>query len=179
MTDKNPISVLVTAEDIKTRIEEMAEEIGAVVDDSWLVVALLRGSFIFAADLVRAMHKHGLAPKIDFMTLSSYQDGTESSRRVEITHDLNEDVIDKNILLIDDIFDTGQTLRETSKILESRGAKEIITAVLLEKPARREVGFRPRFAGFQIPDKFVVGYGLDYANQYRTLPFIGVVEDIQ
>jgi len=179
MADENNVSMLVSEAEIKARIESLADEICAVIDNSWLVVALLRGSFIFAADLVRAMHKHGLTPKIDFMTLSSYQDGTESSRRVEITHDLNEDVIGKNILLIDDIFDTGRTLRETSKLLQSRGANEIITAVLLEKPARREVGFRPRFAGFQIPDKFVVGYGLDYANQYRTLPFIGVLEEIK
>lgn len=171
--ENTEVKVLIPADKITTRISELAKEIDDVINDDWLVVALLRGSFIFAADLTRAI-KH--SPKIDFMTVSSYGDEQSSTGKVNILHDLSEGVTGKNILLIDDIFDTGHTLRETSKVLEGRGAKEIITAVLLEKPARREVGFRPRFSGFEIPDKFVVGYGLDYANHFRTLPYIGTIK---
>ena len=171
--ENTEVKVLIPADKITTRISELAKEIDDVINDDWLVVALLRGSFIFAADLTRAI-KH--SPKIDFMTVSSYGDKQSSTGQVDILHDLSEGVTGKNILLIDDIFDTGHTLRETSKVLEGRGAKEIITAVLLEKPARREVGFRPRFSGFEIPDKFVVGYGLDYANHFRTLPYIGTIK---
>lgn len=171
--ENTEVKVLIPADKITTRISELAKEIDDVINDDWLVVALLRGSFIFAADLTRAI-KH--SPKIDFMTVSSYGDKQSSTGKVNILHDLSEGVTGKNILLIDDIFDTGHTLRETSKVLEGRGAKDIITAVLLEKPARREVGFRPRFSGFEIPDKFVVGYGLDYANHFRTLPYIGTIK---
>jgi len=170
------IKIMLTEAEIIARVNELAVEITKQVDNNWLVIALLRGSFIFAADLVRAMHNAGCNPQIDFMTVSSYGDETETSGKVKVNYDTKADVAGKKILLVDDILDTGYTMQATVELMKQREVADIKTAVLLEKPERHEVDFRPDFVGFEIENKFVVGYGLDSANRYRTLPFIGYIE---
>jgi len=170
---KDNIEVLITEAEITARVNELAIDIAKQIDNDWLVIALLRGSFIFAADLVRALHNAGCNPQIDFMTVSSYGDDTESSGKVNINYDTKAEVKDRKVLLIDDIFDTGRTLSATVELMHQRGVTELKTAVLLEKPERHEVDLKADHVGFQIDNKFVVGYGLDSVNRYRTLPYIG------
>lgn len=174
--EKRTLPILYSAQEIHERIEEMAEEITRAMGGEFTVVALLRGSFMFTADLVRQLHAMGAHPEIDFMTLSSYGESTESSGNVVINRDLSDDVSGKKILIVDDILETGRTLNFALELLKDRGAAEIKIAMLLEKPGKRAVNVSADFVGFTIPDKFVVGYGLDYANHYRELPFIGYLD---
>jgi hypoxanthine phosphoribosyltransferase len=176
MAEKRSIPVLYSASEIKERIESLAAEIARAMPQEFLVVSLLRGSFMFTADLVRELYSMGVHPMIDFMTLSSYGLTTESSGNVAINRDLAEDVSGKHILIVDDILETGRTLQFASELLRARGAASLKIAVLLDKPGKKETGIHADFTGFVIPDKFVVGYGLDYANHYRELPFIGYLD---
>lgn len=170
---KSTIEVLYSAEQIAAKIQEMADAITARMGSDFMVIALLKGSFVFAADLVRALDHAHCHPQIDFMTLSSYGKNKESSGIVTVERDLSDTVKDKHILLIDDILESGQTLNYARELLNERGAKSLTIAVLLDKPGKRKVELTADFVGFTIPDKFVVGFGLDYANYYRELPFIG------
>ena len=173
---KRSIPVLFTEEEIRDRIESLSHEIAKTADEDILMVSLLKGSFMFTADLVRELYTIGIHPQIDFMSLSSYGSGTESSGEVTIHRDITEDVSDRQILIVDDILETGRTLDCAIKLLQERGAKDIKVVVLLEKPGKLDRAVKADFVGFRVPDKFVVGYGLDYANHYRELPFIGVLE---
>lgn len=146
-------------------------------DHHLLVIPLLRGSFVFAADLLREMSRLGVHPHIDFMTLSSYDSNTESSGEVVLQRDIREVVKARDILLVDDILDSGRTLHFARSLMVERGARQVKTAVLLEKPGKAVVDIRADYIGFSVPDQFVVGYGLDYAHQYRELPFIGVMAE--
>jgi hypoxanthine phosphoribosyltransferase len=137
------------------------------------VVAVLKGSFIFAADLIRALHRAGLAPEVDFMTLSSYRNNTTSSGQVSIMRDLETDVTARNVLLVDDILESGRTLAFAKDLLAARGAKSVLTAVLLEKPGPRAVTVHADFKAFDCPRDFVVGYGMDVAHRFRELPYVG------
>ncbi|PZP85763.1 MAG: hypoxanthine phosphoribosyltransferase [Azospirillum brasilense] len=174
--EKRSIPVLFTAHEIKERVEALATEIAGKVGHEFLIVSLLRGSFMFTADLVRELYAISVHPQIDFMTLSSYGSSTQSSGNVQIGRDLTDDVKGKTVLIVDDILETGRTLTYARDLLKERGAKEIKIAVLLEKPGKLEADIKADFVGFSIPDKFVVGYGLDYANHYRELPFIGYLD---
>ena len=138
-------------------------------------MAILKGSFMFAADLIRAMHRAGMAPQVEFMHLSSYRAGTVSSGQVAILRDVDSDVNGKEVLLVDDILESGRTIAFAKDLLAARGAK-VESCVLLEKPGKRAVSINPDFTGFTCPDLFVVGYGMDVADRYRQLPFIGVLE---
>jgi len=169
------IPVLYSEEEIQDRIEQLAEEIAARLPGELMIVSLLRGSFMFTADLVRAMYHIGVQPQIDFMTLTSYQ-GTQSTGEVAINRDIADDVKDKTVLVVDDILETGRTLDYAARVLRERGAKDLKIAVLLEKPGKLDLPLTADFVGFKIPDKFVVGYGLDYDNHYRELPYIGYLE---
>lgn len=173
---KRSIPVLYTAQEIKERLETMSAEIAKHYKDDLMIVALLRGSFMFTADLVRELYAIGLHPEIDFMTLSSYGVGTQSSSDVKIAKDVSEDMAGRHVLIVDDILETGRTLQFATELLKERGAASIRTAVLLDKVGKLEVKMKADFVGFSIPDKFVVGYGLDYANHYRELPFIGYMD---
>lgn len=173
---KRSIPVLYSADEIRERIGEMAHEISATMGGNFLIVSLLRGSFMFTADLVRELYKTGVHPEIDFMTLSSYGEGTTSSGNVIINRDISDDVKGKKILIVDDILETGRTLQFALELLKDRGAEDIKIAMLLEKPGKLHVNVKCDFVGFHIPDKFVVGYGLDHANHYRELPFIGYLD---
>lgn len=176
MAEKRSIPVLFTAAEIKERVEALAGEIAAKMPADFLIVSLLRGSFMFTADLVRELCAIGVHPQIDFMTLSSYGQGSSSSGQVVVGRDVTDDVKGRQILIVDDILETGRTLRFAHDLLIERGAADIKIAMLLEKPNKLEVAAKADFVGFSIPDKFVVGYGLDYANHYRELPFIGYLD---
>lgn len=176
MQEKRTIPTLFSAAEIDERLEAMAAEIAQVMPREFIVVALLRGSFMFTADLVRKFYAIGIHPMIDFMTLSSYGAGTQSSGTVTIGRDISEDVAGKDVLIVDDILESGRTLDFALQTLKSRNVGNVKSAMLLEKPGKLEVGVKADFVGFSIPDKFVVGYGLDYASHYRELPFIGYLD---
>jgi hypoxanthine phosphoribosyltransferase len=169
------VEVLYSAAEIADRVRLLAIDIAAGMGPDLLVVAILKGSFIFAADLVRALYHAGQHPEIDFMTLSSYGAGTQSKGQITINRDVTEDVAGRQVLLIDDILESGRTLAYARDALAARGA-EVRVCVLLDKPGKRKTTLEADFTGFVCPDRFVVGYGLDFAHYYRELPYIGVVE---
>ena len=168
---------LYDAATIAGRNEELAREIAARAGDGLLVVAILRGSFVFAADLIRSLHHAGLSPQIEFLQLASYREATVSSGQVEILRDIDSDPSGRDILLIDDILESGRTLAFAKDLLAARGARKVYTCVLLEKPGKRAVRIEPDFVGFHCPDRFLVGYGMDISHSYRELPFIGMIEE--
>ena len=175
MTSFSTIETLITEAAIKARVQELAGEIARDMPKDLMIVALLRGSFVFTADLIRALYLVGVHPQVDFMTLGSYGSGTQSSGTVNIIRDINEDVSGKEVLIVDDILESGRTLTFARNLLIERGAINSKIAVMLGKPNKRNEAIEADFVGFIIPDKFVVGYGLDYANYYRELPFIGAI----
>lgn len=167
------IQVLFSAEAIAGRVEDLGREIAARISDDLMVVAILKGSFMFTADLLRALHRSGVKPRIDFLTLSSYGSGTESSGEVAILRDITDPVEGRHVLLVDDILESGRTLAFAKSLLYERGAADVKVCILLDKAGKRETELDAEFLGFDCPDRFVVGYGLDYAHRYRELPFIG------
>ena len=170
------IPVLYSADEIKERVTTLAREISLKLPPDLMIISLLKGSFMFTADLIRALYHIGLHPQIDFMTLSSYGASTTSAKSITINRDLCEEVSGRDILILDDILESGRTLEFARNLIMQRGAKSVRIVVLLEKPGKREVQMNADFVGFTIPDKFVVGYGLDYANYYRELPYVGVLD---
>ena len=169
------VDVMYTASEIKSRIIALASEIANTLGPEIMVVAILKGSFVFTADLLRELHNHGVHPRIDFMTLSSYGSKASSSGKVEITRDITDGVSGTNILLIDDILESGRTLAYARNLLLERGADQVQVCVLLDKQNKREVEVYADYVVFSIGDHFVVGYGLDYAHYFRELPYIGTV----
>jgi hypoxanthine phosphoribosyltransferase len=168
--------ILIDKTEISRRVDTLVDEITAATGSGDLVViGILKGSFMFLADLMRSFHRHNVHPRIDFLTLSSYGSGTVSSGQVDIIHDIRENIMDSDVLLVDDILDTGRTLAYTKQLLLERGARSVRSCVLLDKKAHRAVEFEADYAGFPIEDHFVVGYGLDYDNLYRELPHIARV----
>ena len=176
MNDNRRINVLYDEAAIARRIDQMAGEIKATKPKSLLVIAVLKGSFMFAADLLRAMHRKGMDPQVEFIHLSSYLDGTVSTGHVRILKDIDSNVAGREVLLVDDILESGRTLAFAKDLLAARGAAKVGVCVMLEKPHKRAVQIHADFVGFQCPDHFVVGYGMDVAHSFRQLPFIGIVE---
>ena len=168
------IDEMISAKAIAARVEALAREItGSFAGtDKLVVVGLLRGSFVFIADLVRELD---LPVEVDFLEASSYGDGTVSTREVRILKDLRGEIAGRDVLLVEDIVDTGHTLHSVLRLLATRGPRRLETIALLDKPSRREVEIRATWTGFEIPDAFVVGYGIDYAQRNRNLPHIGKV----
>jgi hypoxanthine phosphoribosyltransferase len=174
------IQVLYDEKAIAARTQALAEEIAAAQPKDLLVVAILKGSFMFAADLLRAMHRIGLEPHVEFVHLSSYREGTVSSGTVKILKDIESSVKDRDVLVVDDILESGRTLAFAKDLLTARGARKVMICAMLEKPGKRAVQISADFVGFACPDVFVVGYGMDVAHSYRQLPFIGrVIADDQ
>ncbi|MBV9078021.1 MAG: hypoxanthine phosphoribosyltransferase [Methylobacteriaceae bacterium] len=169
------VRVLFDETAIADRNRELARSIAATASPDLLVVAILKGSFMFAADLIRALHRSGLSPQVEFIHLSSYRASTVSSGKVAILRDVESDVAGRDVLLVDDILESGRTLVYAKDLLAARGARRVMVAVLLEKPGKRAVEIDADFVGFQCPDVFVVGYGMDIAHNFRQLPFVGVV----
>lgn len=174
MTQAYVIDEMISAKSIAARIEALASEIKTAFanTDKLIVVGLLRGSFVFIADLVRELD---LNVEVDFLEASSYGDAMESSREVRILKDLRGEIGGRDVLVVEDIVDTGFTLSHVIQLLSSREPKRLETIALLDKPSRRETDIRATWTGFEIPDEFVVGYGIDYAQRNRNLPFIGKV----
>ncbi len=170
------VRVLFDEAAIARRNEEIAAAVVAQKLEHLLVVAVLKGSFMFAADLLRALHRAGLSPQVEFVHLSSYRTATISSGQVEILRDVQSEVRGRDVLLIDDILESGRTLVFAKDLLMARGARRVMTAVLLEKPGKRAVSIDADFVGFTCPDVFVVGYGMDAAHAFRQLPFVGLVD---
>ncbi len=168
------IEVLYSAEKIAERNEEIALSVAKASYRDLLVVAILKGSFIFAADLIRAMHQVGLSPEMEFISVSSYGAGTQSSE-LKLLRNIETDVTGRDVLLIDDILESGKTLAFTRDLLLSRGANAVLLAVLLDKPFRRQIDIKADHVGFECPDVFVVGYGMDKAHAFRELPFVGKI----
>ena len=172
MPELRPIETLLSADKIQARVAEMAREIRHDFPDGLHLVAVLKGAFMFLSDLVRYMPGD---VSLDFMALSSYAKGTTTSGEVRLLKDLDTTLDGKNVLIVEDIVDTGLTLTYLQDILRARGPKTLRTACLLSKPSRRQVDVKVEYIGFTIEDRFVVGYGLDFAEQYRNLPHIAVV----
>jgi len=168
--------VLLTSEQIHHRVHTLIQEIAVTCEaENLVMIGVLRGSFIFLADLVRGFAEHNLHPRIDFITLSSYGSGTESGGTVKITHDTDEDLRGADVVIVDDILDSGRTLAFAKELFLKRGARSVQTCVLLDKQANRAVKIAADYTGFPVDDVFVVGYGLDYDNRYRELPYIAKV----
>ena len=169
------IDVVFSPEQIKQRIDALSATIAAAPCQRLLVIAILKGSFVFAADLIRSLHRVGLAPEVDFITLSSYKERMKSSGFVEILRDVETDVKDRDVLLVDDILESGRTLAFAKDLLVARGANSVMTCVLLDKPGKRAVAIKADHCAFTCPDVFVVGYGMDLAHRYRELPYVGQI----
>jgi hypoxanthine phosphoribosyltransferase len=178
-SEKTGLKPLIDEQTLTRRVEEMAREIASKCEGvgELVVVGLLKGAFVFMADLVRAMARHGVRQRLGFVHARSYGSETVSTGEVRLGRDLDLDVAGRTVLLLDDILDTGHTLSIATRYLEEAGAARVITAVLLDKPSRREIPVEADHVGFQVPDRFVVGYGIDYAESYRFLPYVAVVEE--
>lgn len=170
------VRTLFTEAEVRRRVEALALEVVAVAGTDFAVVGVLKGSFVFMADLVRALDRAGAAPQVEFMRLASYGQKKESSGEVQLLGDAPRDFEGKPVVLVDDIVDTGLSLDFGRRLLETRHVARVITCALLDKPERRKVAVRADLVGFSIPDLFVVGYGIDFAEKYRHLPYIGTVE---
>ncbi len=171
---ENVKKIMITEQQLADRIAEMAKELDRLYEGRKPVaVCILKGSVMFFADLLRRMNT---TLEMDFMVVSSYGNGTVSSRELTIKKDLSIDICGRDVLLIEDIVDSGNTLYELKKMLNARQPASLSLVTLLDKPERREVPIQPDYTGFVIEDEFVVGYGLDYAEEYRNLPYVGVLK---
>lgn len=177
--DPAALKTLYSAAEIATRVEEMADAVVAIhdnYDNPLLVEVIMNGAVVFAADLVRALSRRGLVVEIDFIALSSYGKGQESSGNVVLEADARGAIAGRDVLLIDDILETGRTLSFAKEYFLSKGAARVLTGVLLDKSGDRDPIIKADFVGFECPDLFVIGYGMDYAYRHRELPYIGYVD---
>jgi hypoxanthine phosphoribosyltransferase len=168
--------VLFTAAQVAARVEALAAEITCALPADFVMVGLLKGAALLVADLARALDRAGARPEIEFMRLASYGLGKESSGTVQLLGEVPSGLAGRPVLLVDDIVDTGRSIAYAAALLRRHGVGKLWTCALLDKPQRRQVKVALDFVGFIIPDMFVVGYGTDYAERYRHLPYIGVVE---
>nr|WP_326186070.1 hypoxanthine phosphoribosyltransferase [uncultured Oscillibacter sp.] len=168
------LKVLVTEEELKKRIAEMGEELyERFQGKAPLFLSVLKGSFVFMADLVRSCQ---VKSDVEFIAVSSYENATVSSGRVKINHDIQQDITGRHLIIVEDILDSGNTLAFLKQYFMTKGAASITIVTLLDKPSRRTKAITADLAGFVVPDEFVVGYGLDYCQQYRNVPYIGVLK---
>ena len=169
------LKVLISAEDIARRVQELGREITADYQGrSLMIIGILKGAVVFMSDLIRQI---SVPLEVDFMAISSYGEATETSGVVQLLKDLDRPIEGKHVLIVEDIIDTGLALSSLYQLRKSRNPATMKTAVLLDKPERRRTDFTPDYVGFTIPDKFVIGYGLDYNHMHRELPYVGVLEN--
>lgn len=175
MLEQDIEKILVSPEEIQATVERLGKELTAEYQDKEvIVVGVLRGAVVFMADIIRAMDTY---VEIDFMDVSSYGDSTESSGEIRIIKDLDTNIADKHVLVVEDIIDTGRTLRHLVDLFNHRQAASVKIVTLLDKPERRIVqDIKPDYVGIEVPDEFVVGYGLDFKQKYRNLPYVGVLK---
>ncbi len=167
------VKVLISEEEIKKRVSELAVQISRdYAEKDLFVVGILKGAVVFVSDLIREI---AVPLEMDFMAISSYGASTQSSGVVKMLKDLDTPVEGRDVLIVEDIIDTGLTLSYLTELLRSRKPNSVQTAVLLDKPDRRKIEYVPDYVGFTVPDKFVIGYGIDYNHKFRELPYIGVV----
>ena len=172
--EKDILKVLVTEGELKARVKEMGEELYEKFEGkNPIFLGVLKGSFVFIADLMRSCQ---LKSDIEFIAVSSYSNATESSGRVNIKYDLQQDITGRHLVIVEDILDSGNTLAFLQQYFLAKGAASITIVTLLDKPSRREKAVQADLVGFTVPDEFVVGYGLDYAQRYRNVPYIGVLK---
>ena len=172
--DQDILKVLYTQEQIARRIQELGAQMYEDLQDKEpLFVSVLRGAFVFMADIVRACQ---VKCDVEFIAVSSYQNATTSSGVVQITHDIQQDISGRHLVVIEDILDSGNTLNFLKQYFLTKGAATVTICTLLDKPSRRTKAIHADYVGFEVPDEFVVGYGLDYAQKYRNLPYIGVLK---
>ncbi len=172
--EKDILKILITEEDLQKRIAELGEAIYERFQGKRpLFLGVLKGSFVFMADLVRACQ---LKSDVEFIAVSSYENATVSSGRVKINHDLQQDITGRDLIIVEDILDSGSTLAFLKDYFLTKGASSITIVTLLDKPSRRTKAITADFAGFEVPNEFVVGYGLDYCQEYRNIPYIGVLK---
>ena len=172
--EKDILKILITEEDLQKRIAELGEAIYERFQGKRpLFLGVLKGSFVFMADLVRACQ---LKSDVEFIAVSSYENATVSSGRVKINHDLQQDITGRDLIIVEDILDAGSTLAFLKDYFLTKGASSITIVTLLDKPSRRTKAITADFAGFEVPNEFVVGYGLDYCQEYRNIPYIGVLK---
>lgn len=170
------VRTLFEEQEIAVRVDALAVEIVGKIGVEFTVIGVLKGAFVFMADLVRALDRAGATPRIELMRLSSYGRGMTTSGEVKLIGNTPDDFEGKPVLLVDDIVDTGLSLSYGQELLTGRNAQKVWTCALLDKPSRRKVDMKADFVGFEIDDVFVVGYGIDYAERFRHLPYIGLVE---
>ena len=172
--EKDILKVLITEEDLQKRIAQLGEAIYERFQGKRpLFLGVLKGSFVFMAELVRACQ---LKSDVEFIAVSSYENATVSSGRVKINHDLQQDITGRDLIIVEDILDSGSTLAFLKDYFLTKGASSITIVTLLDKPSRRTKAITADFAGFEVPNEFVVGYGLDYCQEYRNIPYIGVLK---
>ena len=172
--NQNVERIMITAEQIETRVKELAAQLDGLYEGKKpIVICILKGSTIFFADLIRNMKT---TLEIDFMAVSSYGNGTVSTRELKIKKDLTSEIAGRDVLIVEDIIDSGNTLYQLRKMLAARQPASLNIVTLLDKPERREAEIEPEYTGFVIEDEFVIGYGLDYAEEYRNLPYVGVLK---
>ena len=171
-----PKETLHSAAEIAARVEALAGEIAVRMPGDFTIISVLNGAFVFTADLMRALAKRGVHPRVEFVNLKSYGDSTTSSGQVRVIGTLPEDLRGRPVLLLDDILDSGRTLSFAKQLLEGLGGTPVLVAVFADKPSRRVVPLQADFVAFTIPDRFVVGYGLDHAQQWRGLPDLAAVD---
>ena len=174
MLDLRPSEILLSEAQIQKRVAELAHEIRKDYPDDLHVIAVLKGAFVFLSDLARAL-ENGVT--LDFIAVSSYGQGSVSSGQVQLLKDLESPIEGRDVIIVEDIVDTGLTLTYLQEILRARSPRSLRTACLLSKPSRRKIDVTVDYIGFSIEDKFVVGYGLDVAERYRNLPYIAVVDE--
>lgn len=167
---------LFSADQIAARVRALAVEIEACGCSDLILVGLLKGCFVFLADLVRALDGRGCTPQVDFVRLTSYGAHRDSSGTVRIMGEVPKGLAGRDVLIVDDIVDTGRTLTVACNLMRELGAKQVRVCALLDKPSRREVEIKPNYVGFEIPDVFVVGYGIDHAERHRHLPYIATID---
>ena len=170
------VTKLFDEREIAFRVEGLARMAVERLPRNFAIVGLLVGSFVFVADFIRVLYRIGYTPSVKFIRLSSYGQAQESSGNVRPINETELDLEGRAVLLVDDIVDTGRTLLYARDLLRERKTSSVLTCALLDKPSRREVAIDPDFVGFTVPDVFIVGYGIDYADQYRHLPFIGMID---